>query len=170
MRKPFFNYFAPYFFLFLAFAGCVSASAQEKVHKVSDLHFMSGTWKLQHEWGDMTEVWSDTAGNNLMCTYRCVKDGELIFYEFIVVEQEGKTPVMKLRHFAPGSIGWEEKDKPHSYPLVSLQKNKAVFEKEDKKTRLTYIRDSPSTLTSFLEREKDGKWTKDVFSYRLSEK
>lgn len=152
----------------LLLGGWATALAQQPTAKVSDLHFMTGTWRLQHEWGDMTEAWSDTAGNNLMCSFRCVNEGKLVFYEFIVVEQEGDRPVMKLRHFGPGSTGWEEKDKPNSYPLILLGKNKAVFEKEDKKTRLTYIRDSDSTLTSFLEREEAGKWTKDVFSYRLA--
>ena len=78
---------------------------------------MTGNWKTTSDWGDMDEVWSSPRGNCMMCTFRCVKDGKIVFYEFIVIEQNpnDSVPVLKLRHFNPGSIGREEKDNPYLY-------------------------------------------------------
>lgn len=143
------------------------AAAQLKVN-ISQLEFMAGKWTGSMEWGDMEEFWGAPMGNNMICSFRCVKDGKVVFYEFIVIEQQGDIPVMKLRHFSPGSVGWEEKDKPLEYPLVKLEGKSAVFESADKKTRLLYERVTATTLKAVLEREEKGKWQTDAFEYTLS--
>jgi hypothetical protein len=146
----------------------VAAFGQEApVKQITDLSFMSGKWVTKGEWGDMEEHWSVPMGNSMMCSFRCVKDGKVLFYEFIVIEQQdGVGPVMKLRHFSPGNIAWEEKDKPYEYPLMYLDEGVARFERPDKKTSLTFQRLAPDKLKVILERqEKDGKWVQDEFNY-----
>lgn len=131
---------------------------------------MAGKWITKSEWGDMEENWSEPMGNSMMCAYRCVKDGKVVFYEFIVIEQSPTGPVMKLRHFSPGNIGWEEKDKPYEYPLMFLESDRARFERPDKKTALTFHRTAKDKMLVTLERQdKDGKWVQDEFNYTLSE-
>lgn len=145
---------------------CTGAHSQAPVYKISDLSFMSGKWVTTGSWGDMEENWSEPMGNSMMCSYRCVKDGKIVFYEFIVIEQLTTGPVMKLRHFSPGSIAWEEKDKPYDYPLMFLDEKVARFERPDKKTSLTFERLAPDKLKVTLERQdKDGKWVQDEFNY-----
>src|SRR5690349_4546332 len=101
--------------------------SQAPIRSISDLSFMAGKWVTKGQWGDMEENWSAPMGNSMMCSYRCVKDGKSVFYEFIVIEQQATGPVMKLRHFSPGNIAWEEKDKPYDYPLIYLDENVARF-------------------------------------------
>lgn len=144
----------------------VSAYCQVPEKVIANLAFMSGKWKTETAWGEMEEHWSEPLGNSMMCSYRCVKDGKVVFYEFIVIEQDS-VPVMKLRHFSPGNIGWEEKDKPYEYPLTFLDPDRARFERPDKKTALTFYRTGPDTMKVILERrDEDGNWVEDVFVYR----
>ena len=144
----------------------IVSSAQAPGYKISSLSFMSGRWVTTGPWGDMEETWSEPMGNSMMCSYRCVKDGKVVFYEFIVIEQQKKGPVMLLRHFNPGNIAWEEKDKPYEYPLMFLDDDVARFERPDKKTSLTFQRLAPDKLKVTLERQdKDGKWVQDEFNY-----
>jgi hypothetical protein len=146
----------------------LSALAQVKKASVKDLAFMAGTWTLKHEWGDMEEFWSEPMGDNMVSTFRCVKNGNVVFYEFIAIEQSDSIPVMKLRHFNKGSIGWEDKDKPYLMPVVKIAKNEVTFESLDKAVRITYKRVSPLKMDCILdEKDKDGKWKKDVFNYTL---
>jgi hypothetical protein len=77
-------------------------------------------------------------GYSMISSYRCVKDGKVVSYEFVVIEQGENVPLMKLRHFNPGSIGWEDKNSSLEYSLVELGKYKAVFEATDKSLRLIY--------------------------------
>lgn len=144
--------------------------AQVPVRNIGDLAFMSGKWVTTGEWGDMEENWSEPMGNSMMCSYRCVKDGKVVFYEFIVIEQQASGPVMKLRHFSPGNIAWEEKDKPYEYPLTFLEPDRARFERPDKKTALTFYRVAKDKMKVILEREdKNGKWVQDEFDYTLKD-
>lgn len=139
---------------------------QTPVRDIKDLAFMAGNWETKGVWGDMEENWSKPMGNSMMCAYRCVKDGKVVFYEFIVIEQQPSGPVMKLRHFSPGNVAWEEKDKPYEYPLMFLDENLARFERPDKKTALTFQRLGSDKLKVILERQdKDGKWVQDEFNY-----
>lgn len=144
--------------------------AQVPAKDIKNLSFMAGKWSTHSAWGDMEENWSEPMGNGMMCSYRCVKDGKVIFYEFIVIEQKESGPVMYLRHFSPGNIGWEEKDKPYEYPLTYIEENKARFERPDKKTALTFHRTAKNKLKVILERQdKEGKWVEDIFDYTLVE-
>ncbi|MES2265809.1 MAG: DUF6265 family protein [Bacteroidota bacterium] len=153
-------------FIVCAFAG--PASAQQKKTTINNLAFMAGNWALKHEWGDMEELWSKPMGDNMVSTFRCVKDGKVVFYEFMVIEQTDSIPVLKLRHFNKGSIGWEDKNKPYLMPAKSITQNQVVFESLDKAVIITYKRTSPLKMDCILdEKGKDGKWKKDVFAYTL---
>ena len=152
--------------LFLLCFSCASYAQQFKA-SVSDLAFIAGTWQVKHEWGDMEEYWGAPIGNSMVSSFRCVKDGKPVFYEFVIIEQEGDVPVMKLRHFNPGSIGWEEKNAPLSYPLVSLERNKAVFEAKDQSVRLIYAVASDKLDVILEEKNKKGELEKIVFNFSL---
>ncbi|WP_413668030.1 DUF6265 family protein [Mucilaginibacter sp. Mucisp86] len=127
---------------------------------------MAGTWTQKLEWGDMEEFWSEPMGDSMISSFRVVKDGRAVFYEFVVIEEQNQVPVFKMRHFNRGSIGWEEKDKPLLFYLVGIEKNKADFELKDKSVHLTYQLVAPDKLDVILaEKDKKGKLKKDVFNY-----
>ena len=157
-------------YLLLLFTSLISLSAFAQVKNVTvkDLAFMAGTWTQQHKWGDMEEFWGPPMGDNLVCSFRCVKDGKVVFYEFITIEQGNTGPVMLIRHFNKGSIAWEEKDKPYTLPLIRFEKDEAEFEALDKQVRIVYKRLSPDKMDSYLyEKDKAGQWQKDAFNYTL---
>ncbi|MBD1387329.1 hypothetical protein IDJ75_18715 [Mucilaginibacter rigui] len=155
-------------FILLISAITGTSSAQLKKASVKDLAFMAGTWTLKHEWGDMEEFWGPPMGDNMVSTFRCVKDGKIVFYEFMAIEQTGNIPVLKLRHFNKGSIGWEDKDKPYLMTAVKIDKDQVVFQSLDKNVIITYKRTGPLKMDCILdEKGKDGKWKKDVFNYTL---
>jgi hypothetical protein len=135
---------------------------------MQNLAFMAGTWTLKHKWGDMEEFWGPPMGDNMVSSYRCVKDGKVVFYEFVVIEQTNGVPILKMRHFNPGNVAWEDKDKPLHYKLITLVKSKAIFESTDQSVKLTYERLSPSKMNVVLdEKDKKGIWQKETFSYTL---
>lgn len=134
--------------------------------KVNQLAFMAGTWTQKQEWGDMEEFWGKPMGDSMISSFRVVKDGKAVFYEFVVIEEQNGMPVFKMRHFNRGSIGWEDKDKPLLFYLVDIEKNKADFELKDKSVHLTYQLVAPDKLdVTLTEKNKKGKSKKDVFNY-----
>lgn len=144
----------------------LSGFSQLKKATVKDLSFMSGLWHQKSDWGDLEEYWSDANGESMVSSFRCIKDGKALFYEFVVIEQEGDIPVMKMRHFNRGSIGWEDKKTPLLFPLTKLKEKLAVFTSADQSVRLSYQRDSDQLLTVILEeKDKAGKPKKEVFHF-----
>jgi hypothetical protein len=142
--------------------------AQIKKAEIKDLAFMAGTWVQKSSWGDLEEFWSQPNGESLMGAFRCIQDGKAVFYEFMAIELDQNLPVLKLRHYNPGSIGWEEKDKPLLFPLTTLEPNLAVFQMADGSVKLTYQLVAKTKLNVILEeKEAGGKIKKDSFNFTL---
>jgi hypothetical protein len=147
----------------------IAQSAPPTPAKVSlaDLSFISGLWRAEFGGGLGEEYWSASSGDSMVGTFRFVKDDSAHFYEFMLIEQTNKGLVLRLKHFNPGLIGWEDKAQVHSYPLIEFHKGLAVFEKVDKKSRLTFRRQAKDALLVSLEQNHDGKQESEEFSFKL---
>ena len=42
-------------------------------------------------------------------TFRVLKEGDAVFYEFWVIEVEDDKAIFKMKHFDHGLLGWEDK-------------------------------------------------------------
>lgn len=147
---------------------CFAQSPQLMVPNLSQLEFISGMWTGELNGGKTDEHWSAPSGDNMMGIFRYVKNGKSVFFEMMLIEMTSSGPVLRLKHFNPGLIGWEEKDQVYSYPLVGVNRNRAVFERPDKQTRLIFNRTSEQTMTVTLEQVKDGNPTSEDFKYQLA--
>jgi hypothetical protein len=61
-----------------------------------------------------------------------MEGGRLRLSEYLMIVQEEHGPVLRLRHFTPAGVGWEEKDKPLNLRLTRLDGASAVFEGLDR--------------------------------------
>ena len=147
-------------------AGCVLAAqdAGKTPSKVTleDLSFICGHNRGERDGAIIDEHWSEVGGDTMIGKYREIRNGKAQMYEFLTIEQTATGPVLHLRHFDPGLVGWEEKAQAASYPLALWHTNEAVFEKADRSVRLTFRSTSKETLEVSLERK--GRKT-DVFEY-----
>lgn len=132
-----------------------------------DLGFISGLWRAEWGGGLGEEYWSAANGDSMMGTFRYVKDGKARFYELMLIEQTPEGLVLRLKHFNPGLIGWEEKAEVHSYTLTEHREGLAVFERGDKKSRLTFRQTSKDVLSVVLEQARDGKQNSQEFNFKL---
>lgn len=155
-------------FLLLSAVCCAGvAQAQNKPAdaKLSDIAFISGQWEGPMEGGRIEEHWSVPSGDSMMGMFKWLKDGKTAMYEFLSIEMESTGPVLKLKHFNRGLLGWEEKTKVWEYPLVEVSPGEARFQSADKQTTLIYKQLGPDKLLAVLERVKDGKTTREEFPY-----
>lgn len=136
--------------------------------KLEDLTFLSGHNRSEMHDGIIDEHWSEVGGDSMIGMFRYIKGGKVQIYEFLTIEQTSDGPELRLKHFNPGLIRWEEKGQVHSYPLSSCQPGReAVFERPDKETRITYRSTSKDMLQSTLERK--GKKTEVYDFVHISE-
>jgi hypothetical protein len=130
---------------------------------VDRLSWLTGIWMSDH--GE--EHWSTSADGAMMGMFRWLDNGRVRFYEFFTLEQERETLVLRIKHFNPGLVGWEEKADAATFDLVSLADDEAVFFRRggDKTTWMTYRKTGNDTIEAFFVREGEPPTDENAFKY-----
>jgi hypothetical protein len=95
---------------------------------LTELSWLTGTWQGQGLGGFSEEIYSAPRGGSMLGMYRLIVDERAVFYELITIDQQAQTVVMKLKHFQPDLVGWEEKDQSVSFPFISREGNRYYFQ------------------------------------------
>jgi len=134
---------------------------------VADLGWFAGNWRGKIKEDRIEECWSQPSGDSMMAMFRGFTGDRVRFYEFILIEPDDNRIVMRLKHFNPGLIGWEEKEQVVEFVLTQLEGKTAVFlQKNTEKTIfLIYSRENNETLTAYFDRGQDTAKV-DKFVYK----
>lgn len=94
--------------------------------KIADLAWLAGYWRGTGLGGRCEEVWGQPHGDRMHGFFHLANEQGAVFSEaMLLVEEEGSV-VMKIRHFDPKFIAWEEKDDYVTFRLVRLGPNTAT--------------------------------------------
>lgn len=150
-----------------SFATISKAQITQKPGSVSDVSFIEGHWKaLTAEGQAIDGVWLAPDHGNMLGFMRFMKDGKAALYEVLAYEQQEKGFVSLVKHFQPGLIGSEEKDKQDRYAFVEAGKDRAIFQKEGEELRILYEKRSANQFVIARGNLQDGKWVfKDLFVF-----
>jgi hypothetical protein len=143
------------------------AFSQNTDPALQPLAFLSGRWTNDSAEGQEEEYWSQATGRSMIGTFRVLKDGDAVFYEFWVIEVEDGRAIFKMKHFDHGLLGWEEKADMVRLTLSVRDAEDVLFSKSDGSLSLRYQRNGDE-LASTLRRVKDGKTKEDVFHLHRS--
>jgi hypothetical protein len=128
---------------------------------LADVAWLAGHWVGDGLGGVSEETWSPARAGTMMGTYRLVKDGKPVFYEFLLLAEENGTLAMKLKHFNPDFSGWEEKTGFVTFKLVAVEPRAAHFD------GLSYVREGEDEMRIYLIlRERDGRVHEELFKMR----
>jgi hypothetical protein len=105
----------------------------------ADLAWLSGSWAGEKDGEPIEEHWSAAAGGAMMGMFRWLKEEKVFFYEFMTVEREEEGLVLRIKHFHPGLIGWEEKEDAFVCVLTEVGPNRAVFAARNEKEPLWLV-------------------------------
>ena len=95
-----------------------------------------------------------------------MKDGKADLYEILAYEKFEQGLVSLVKHFKPGLLGQEEKDKQDRYNFVEATKDRAIFQKDSGGLRILYEKRSADQFAIARGNEQDGKWVfKDLFVF-----
>lgn len=111
---------------------------------LADMAWLAGSWTGQGLGGVTEEMWSAPTANAMMGMFRLIKADAVVFYEFLTLVPDGRSIVLKLKHFNPDLTGWEEKDKFVTFHLAKIEVDAIYFE------GLTFRRLDADTLQIFL--------------------
>jgi len=150
-------------FLCLMITSTQNFAQTQKAGSVSDVKFIEGSWKA--DWGDRTidAVWSAPANESIVGYVRVMKEGKVVLYELFAFERTAQGLSALVRHFDPGLIAREEKEKPDHYKFLEAGKSWALFEKEGDSMRVKYDKRSENEFAIVIGKLKDGAWVFEDF-------
>jgi predicted enzyme related to lactoylglutathione lyase len=120
---------------------------------LDDLAWMAGTWRGVQGAHTVEEHWSEPVGDSMVGSFRMVAKDQPVFYELIVIELEGDTPVMRLKHFDPGLSGWEKRKQALSFTLQERGEDHALFVDEEHGKSLRYARTGDALTIELVHEE-----------------
>ena len=125
---------------------------------ISDISFISGSWKAVAGDRSIDAVWSSPVGESITGYVRVMKDGKVVLYELFAFEQSEHGLVALVRHFGPGLVAWEEKENPNHYRFLQAEKGRALFEKQGEEVRVRYEKRSENEFAIVIGKPQEGKW------------
>jgi uncharacterized protein DUF6265 len=151
--------------LLAAFLSVLSVGYGQPAHdpELPRLGFLSGRWVSESPTEMQEESWSPVNGDSMVGSFRIVQKGRPVFYEFWAVEVDHNRPVLKLKHFDNGLLGWEEKNDATKLPLTSSAENDAVFAQADGGVSLHYHLVGKK-LTCTVHHVRNGKESDETFT------
>lgn len=105
----------------------VAAPAVPPPATLADAAWLAGTWQGEGLGGWVEDVWGEPRAGSMPGMFRLVKDGAVVFYEILAIVEKGGSLELRLKHFGPDLVGWEEKDKVLAFPLSEKSEEKLRF-------------------------------------------
>jgi Domain of unknown function (DUF6265) len=165
----YFRIFKPFLavsFLFAALLRPFDGHAQQNSGKLSDLHFIEGHWKATTTDRTIEAEWMPQDGDNMLGFMRMMNGNKAAMYELLAYEQSEQGLVSRVKHFKPGMIGLEEKEKCDQYNFMEASKGRVVLQKEGEDLRIIYEKRSDNQFAIMRGNLVEGKWAfKDLFVF-----
>jgi hypothetical protein len=142
--------------------GLAQAGADQASEKLAKVAWIQGSWKTLHNGDYLDEYWSPPHADSMIGMFRWAKKDGLWMSEKLSIVTDGDNVVLRVKHFDRAMVGWEEKDKAITLPLVRQTDAESVFETADQTgetteaVRLTYRKTGADAMDVILEtRTKD---------------
>lgn len=102
---------------------------------IRQLDWLTGYWRGTGLGGQCDELWMPATDSSMVGVFRYEKDGKIVFTEYMVIQEEGGSLVLSLKHFNRDLSAWEEVEEWTTFRLVKTSGQTAWF------SGLTYHRE-----------------------------
>lgn len=117
---------------------------------LSSLSWLAGSWKVEKKNGVVEEQWTTPAGGMMLGVSRTIRDGKVVEFEFVRIEQRGDSLVYVAQ---PGGRP------PTEFKVESATADEVVFAnlQHDFPKRIRYKRNGDDAVTARVEDETGKK-------------
>lgn len=128
--------------------------------KIADFAWLAGYWQGEGLGGQCEEVWGKPNLDRMHGFFSLAQGGKPVFSEaMMLVEHQGSVE-LRLKHFRPDFVGWEQKDKFVTFELVKVAPGEAHF------SGLAFRRDGDSLAIHLRLKQDDGTVKEEAFTFR----
>ena len=94
---------------------------------IEDFAWLAGSWIGEGLGGTVEEIWSPPRAGQMMGSFRLIQGGKVTFMEFVTLSEHDGEIQMRLKHFHPDLVAWEDKEDFVTFRLKALTEDKAEF-------------------------------------------
>lgn len=102
-------------------------AAPARAQSIDDAAWLAGRWVGEGFGGQMEESWSPPVGGQMVGHFRHWQGNDIRFYEILLMDVVEGGVRMRVKHFNPDFVGWEEKDGWHTFEPVSAAPDALLF-------------------------------------------
>lgn len=149
-------------------SGVLAGEPDAAAAKLARTSWIQGSWRAIVEGDYLDEYWSPPHADSMIGMFRWSKKGQLWMSEMLSIVTEGDNIVLRVKHFDRSMVGWEEKDKAITLPLIRQTDEESVFETDDKAkmVRLTYRKTGSDTMDVILDVSEGEKKRHNEFNFK----
>lgn len=149
--------------LFVACLCPVRAMAQSApaVASIEDAAWLAGRWVGTGFGGQMEEAWAPPVGGQMVGHFRYWREGAPQFYEIMLMDVvEGQGVQMRVKHFHPDFVGWEEKGEWVTFEPISAGPDALIF------NGLEIRREAENRIVMTIRLNNDGVIEEEILRFQ----
>lgn len=127
---------------------------------IDDFAWMAGYWKGEGLGGVCEEIWSEPLAGSMIGIFRLVKDGKGVFSEHMTLGPDADGFALKVKHFTPEFVAWEDKEGAVRFALEEVRPGEAIFK------GLRIRRTDEGNLEIVLRLNRGGETTDEIFQFQ----
>lgn len=140
----------------VSFAFAATAFAQS----IDDASWLAGRWVGEGLGGQLEETWAPPVGGQMVGHFRLMRDGHPVFYEIMLLDIADGGLRMRVKHFNPDFVGWEEKEMWVTFEPESVSADALAFH------GLTIHRTAPDALEMRLMLRRSDGVHEEILTFR----
>jgi hypothetical protein len=89
--------------------------------------WLAGRWVGEGLGGQVEETWAPAVDGRMVGHFQLVRDGAVAFYELMLIDEVEGGLRLRVKHFEPDFVGWEEKDGWHAFEPKGATEDALAF-------------------------------------------
>ena len=135
---------------------------QRPAATLDDVSWLVGAWDGTGFGQRFEQVWNPGSAGSMVGMFKLYSDDGVNFYEILLlIEEEGSLEI-RVKHFTPEFVAWEEKEDYISFPLVSIDDDAIHF------SGLSFYRIDEDTMEGYLAMRSESGVREEKLLYRRS--
>jgi hypothetical protein len=104
-----------------------AVASAEDAAVIERASWLAGRWVGEGLGGELEETWAPAHSGQMVGHFRLVRNGVVVFYELCLLDVVDGGLRMRVKHFNPDFVGWEERDAWHAFNPVSVSEDTLSF-------------------------------------------
>ena len=138
----------------------LDAAEQRPAATLEDVGWLVGAWLGTGFGQRFEEVWNPPSAGSMVGMFKLYQDDQVSFYEILLLVEEQGSLALKVKHFTPDFIAWEDKEDYITFPLVRVDEQAVHF------SGLSFYRIDEDTIDGYIVMRSDAGVREEKLEYR----